>query len=133
MEPKADLVRRVINATMTILYESSLYGSSLWPKYGISVGAYPPLNRLGNHKMDCVCVGVRIDRDSSWQAIRFNIWGKTYGRAFKQYRQLFLLFDKAIHDAIFFEPVYPEITDRMPAHFHDESVMGMLSFKFTIQ
>lgn len=119
--PKSDIVNRVVNATMTILHESALYGSNLWPKKGFKGG---------------ICWDKPLD-DTVWFLVnaygyeRRPITGRLAinkmdefmkPRSYKQYKMIRLILDEAIHDDVYFEDeLRTSATDR-----------PFIWFKFTI-
>ena len=122
---KKDTITLVVEAVMSILHESSFYGSTLWPKNGFKLGYH------GTEELDTTTIGVNIDMDSNYRKVRFNIWGKD-ARVLKQRKQLVLLFDQALHEGIYFFPEYPDNVNELCAHYHDGCIMDMLDFKFTL-
>lgn len=120
--PKPYIVQRVVSAALTILHESVLYGSNLWPKKGFKGG---------------ICWDKPID-DTVWFVVnafgheqtpvtgrlglsRMDEYSKP--RSYKQYKMIRLILDEAIYDNIHFEDEFKSsCTDR-----------PFIWFKFTIQ
>ena len=122
---KRDTISMVMEAVFSLLHESQLHGSKLWPKNGFISG------HITNDKLDIITVNVRILDDCDYKKVRFNIWGKER-RVLKQRRQLVLIFDQALYGGIYFYPEYPEYINELCCHYHDDCIMDMLDFKFTI-
>lgn len=132
--PKADIVQRVVAATMHLIHDSDLQNTPLWPKNGFKVGSFPEKNKLGNYKADTICAKVLMQMESSYYWIRFNLWCTTYGRGLKQQQQLILIFDQAVSENLyFFIENLDYYENKMSAHFNDYGIMGMLDVRFTIQ
>ena len=124
---KRDQIVMATEAVLHILHNSQLYGSSLWPKNGFLTGGY-----RWDEKLDTITIGINIVPESEYKKVRFNIWGKET-RVLRQRKQLVLIFDQAIYNGIYFYPEYPEYINKLTCHYHDNYVMDMLDFKFTIQ
>ncbi|WP_443945552.1 hypothetical protein ACJVDH_00140 [Pedobacter sp. AW1-32] len=129
---RRNIMSKVYSTVMEILYESPMYGCSLWPKNGFIPGSFPALNRYGNYKLDFITVNVIVNRAFGYQKIRFNLWNKTYARGVKQHNLLDLIFDHTEKNGIYFKLEYPEITTLM-GHEYEYCVMGTFDLKFEIQ
>lgn len=129
---KRATIDKVFVACMHILENSQLYGTSLWPKNGFIVGSFPEKNSRGNPKLDVICIKPLItDEYNSW--VRFNLWNKSESRAFKQCKQLKLIFDQTTYDGIYFTDKWPLRKDYLGGHDHETHIMGMHDFDFIIQ
>lgn len=131
---KLDIVNNVFVSLLTLLEESYLHATTLWPKNGFIAGTAPGYNKIGNYRLDTINVKIFADPENNNGRVRFNIWTKTYGRAFKQSRQLILLLNQTVYNKIYFDLLYPDLEHTLMCHDFDEGyVMGMLDVRFTIQ
>ena len=116
---KRDLISRVISAALTLLHESNMYGTVLWPKQGFVLG-----HGIGQPNNDTWYLGVNvfgIDQNPIIGRLGFNIHTRGKKRISNQIEQINLVLDQAFCEGIFFENEFNNITPT-----------DLMWFKFTI-
>lgn len=86
---KQDTVSSIYETALSIIEESRLYGSNLWPKNGFMSGWQQP------DKLDTIGLVISVSFDPPYKLLQLNIWAKSEARARKQNYELSLIFDQA--------------------------------------
>lgn len=123
---KKDTISRVYSAILHLLEESVLHESKLWPKNGFVPGYF------NKGVLDVITVGIRIEDEYDIKNIRLNNYCKSESRAKKQHTIIVNVLQDSFYDGIHITPFYPEHIDKFVAHYHDDFVMDMITFQFTI-
>ena len=121
MNKKEGLVSEIYETIMHLLYESNLYGSSLWPKKSFKAG----WDNMGMN--DVICIGIHATPPTG--LIQFNIYGLSIKRIRDQDMAIKKLFHQTIYNEIYFE-LEMEIAYSSLAQPHFNGRIGMVTSRF---